>query len=443
MLGKIVATLDGYGLSGGKFLLVLGIILILSFVFFTDINLGRGISFLVATMPLWLPTILFFIFYENWMGFIQKQFNLNQGGRVTLEILVPQEIKKSPQAMEMFLSQMYQPSGPDNLVQTYWDGKNPPTYGLEIVSRGGSVHFYINTQKKKFKNLIEAQLYAQYPGIEIRELPVDYTAEVVWDEEEDWKVFSLHFNLKKEDVLPIKTYIDYGLDQNPKEEEKIDPIASMMDMLNAIGPGEQVWIQLLIRPHRKEDFEVGSLHKSEDWKDDIKKKINEIMQRDEKGQAVGLEGEGMPRVTDGERKTVEALERSLSKVAFNTTIRGMYIARSDNFLPGERIGALITSFLPFGDRTRNEIGIKWRTDTDYPWWEDPKGKKVKNWKKEELEFYKKRTHVMRNKGDGAKVFSVEELATIFHLPGEVIFTPGLGRIPSTRAEAPPNLPTGS
>lgn len=442
MISTVVETLENYGFSGGKFLAIVGVAILLSFFFFTELNFGRAFSIIVATMPVWLPITLFFTFFEYWMAFVRKQFNLGQGGRVTLEILLPQEIMKSPQAMELFLNQLYQTASPDNLVQTYWDGKHPPTYGLEIVSRGGHIHFYINTHRKKFKNLIEAQLYAQYPGIEVREIPVDYTAEVVWDNEENWKVFSLHFNLKKEDALPIKTYIDFGLDQNPKEEEKLDPISSMMDMMNALGPGEQVWIQLLIKPHLKKEFKSGSLSKKEDWKEDIKKKINEIMQRDEKGKADGIEGEGMPRITEGEKRTIEALERSLSKVSFETTIRGMYIARSENFLIGERVGALITSFAQFNDRTRNEIGIKWRTDVNYSWWEDPSGKKRLNFKKEELEHYKRRYHEKRNEDDDSKIFSVEELATIFHLPGQVIFTPGLPRIPSTRAEAPPNLPTG-
>jgi hypothetical protein len=42
-----------------------------------------------------------------------------------------------------------------------------------------------------------------------------------------------------------------------------------------------------------------------------------------------------------------------------------------------------------------------------------------------------------------QIMSVEELATIFHLPSSTVMTPGLARIPSTRKEAPPNLPIGN
>lgn len=41
-----------------------------------------------------------------------------------------------------------------------------------------------------------------------------------------------------------------------------------------------------------------------------------------------------------------------------------------------------------------------------------------------------------------QVMSTEELATMFHIPSSTVMTPGLSRIPSTRKEAPANLPTG-
>jgi len=39
--------------------------------------------------------------------------------------------------------------------------------------------------------------------------------------------------------------------------------------------------------------------------------------------------------------------------------------------------------------------------------------------------------------------SVEELATIYHIPGSVIITPNLSRIESARKSAPANLPIGN
>lgn len=66
-------------------------------------------------------------------------------------------------------------------------------------------------------------------------------------------------------------------------------------------------------------------------------------------------------------------------------------------------------------------------------------------KKRELEEYKKRYYYRsdaKSFADTPKIMSVEELATIFHIPGTSVVTPTLTRVESTRKEAPANLPIG-
>lgn len=440
MVASIRKFLEGFGVNVAIVLVVLGVLLIALIPLFVDVQLNRTLGFAVATSPVWLPIVLFYTFFENWMLFVRKQFLLDQGN-VTLEIILPEEIFKSPLAMELVIGHLAQKASPDNLVQTYWDGKHPPKFALELVSDGGRVRFFINTPRKKFKNIIETQLYSQYPGIEVRELPVDYAVEIDKDLEE-FDFFSIHFGLKKADVYPIKTYIDYELDKDPKEEFKIDPLTQVLDTLAALGPNERAWIQILISAHRTENFEVGSLTLTPDWSDDIKKEINKISGRDEK-RLGPAEFEAMPRLTDGERDTIKALERSLSKTPFNTALRVSYMAKKGHFLPGERIGALISMWFQFGDNMRNGIGLKWRTDVNWVWWQDPSGKKRHAMKKRELDAYKRRAYDAEGQGDGEFIMTNEELATIFHLPGKVALTPSISRIPSARAEAPANLPTGN
>lgn len=402
-------------------------------------NTIRMLGFAVTLSPLWLPTVLFFIFFEWWQDYTRKHFNLGQG-RVTLEILLPEEILKSPLAMELVLGHLYQTASPDNLAQTYWDGKHPPTFSLEMVSIGGTVRFFINTPTKKYKNIIEAQLYSQYPGIEIRDVPVDYTAEIDGTLK-DFEVFSMHFGIRKANAYPIKTYIDYGLDKDPKEELKIDPITQMLDMLGSIGPHERIWIQILISAHREETLKLGSLTHKPDWKDAIKKEINTIAGRDAK-KLGPAELEAMPRLTEGERNVIKALERSLSKTPFNTVIRAVYAAKKGYYLPGERIGAIITSWFQYNDQMLNQFGLKWRTDYNWNWLQDRGGRRKQAHKKREINEYKRRVYIKQAKNDGRFILTTEELATIFHIPGKVARTPTLGRIPSARAEPPPNLPTG-
>ncbi len=439
MIQGILKWIEGFGGNTLAILAVVGTILLFAVLWITGVDATRMLGFAIASSPLWLPFILFFLFFDMWKLYVRTYFDLDQG-RIVLEILLPEEILKSPLAMELALGHLYQTASADNHVQTYWDGKHPPTFGLELVSTGGTVHFYISMPPRKFKNIAEAQLYSQYPGIEIREVP-DYTAEIDSDLTE-FDVFSMHFGLRKKSVYPIKTYIDYGLDQDPKEELKIDPITQMLDLLGSIGPNERIWIQILITAHRGENFKTGSLHASSDWKDDIKKEIDTLMGRDNK-KLGPAEFEAQPRLTEGERNVVKALERSYSKIAFNTAIRAVYAAKKGFFLPGERIGAIITAWFQYNDQMLNQFGLRWRTDYDWNWWQDPRGRKRAAHKKREINEYKRRVYDNQSQDDKSFIMTVEELATIFHFPGKVARTPTLPRIPSARAEAPANLPTGT
>ncbi len=423
----------------------LGLVLFYIVFKFIDVDSSRTLGYVIAGAPLYLPVVTFLLAFEFWLAYVQKDFDMKQG-RVTLEIRLPQEIFKSPEAMELVLIQLHQTAAPDNHIQTYWDGKHPPTYALEVVSRGGDVRFYMNVPRKKFKNIAEAQLYAQYPGIEIQELDIDYTAEIPWDTTR-FSYFSLHFGLKKEDALPIKTYIEYGLHTMPKEEEKVDPITSFLEAFASIGPNEYLWAQILITANRESTFKTGSLIASPDWKAAAKKHIRKIIE--EANARVGVKEDketrttlSMMNLTDSEKETIRAIERSLGKNAFDTVIRGMYIATNEAYLPGERIGALITSWRGYDDLNRNAIGVRWRTDFDWPMFQDRKGRRTAAYKKQELDEYKRRAYTHHNRNDKSKVMTTEELATIFHLPGKVAVTPSLARLPSKRAEAPANLPTG-
>lgn len=390
-------------------------------------------SIVLATMPIWLPVSTFYLFFEKWVEFVQYQAHLNTP-RTTLEIILPKELFKSPLAMELVLNQLYQKAGADNHVQTYWEGKHPPTFSLELVSTHGHVRFLINTQKK-FKNIIESQLYAQHPGIEVKELPIDYTAEVP----EDGKGYfshTFHYKLTKPDAYPIKTYIDYGLDKNPKEEEKIDPISVTLESLAALGPGEHMWVQILIKANRSYDFKSGSLTKKEDWKGGVKAEIKKII-----ADAKERNGEngGPPQLTEGEKDTITSLERSMAKYAFDTKIQGTYLATEAAF-NGGRIGTVAAIFRSADDIARNQLGIIWDTNTQWPWWQDRKGRTTQTWKKEEIENYKKRSYTERSKKDTGMVLTTEELATIFHIPGSVVTSGNVQRVGSLRSEAPGNLP---
>lgn len=337
--------------------------------------------------------------------------------------------------MELVINQLYQTAGIDNHVQSYWDGKHPPVFALELISTHGQVRFCINCQRK-FRNMIEAQLYAQYPGIMVRELDIDYTAEIP-ENGKGYSSFGFHYKLAKPDPYPIRTYFDYGLQANPKEEEKTDPISVTLETLGSLGKGEHMWLQFLIKANKGYDFKSGSLKKTEDWKKTVKGEIEAIIENAKKR---GGGEEGAPaQLTDGEKDNIKALERSLSKYAFDTYCRTIYLATEDAF-DGSKIGTMATMLRPSDDVARNQIRICWRTETDWPWWQDRGGRKTTRWKQEEIESYKRRSYIPRGPGDTGMILTTEELATVFHLPGSVVLSPNVQRIGSARSEAPSNLP---
>jgi hypothetical protein len=337
--------------------------------------------------------------------------------------------------MEFFFSSLYQTGGEGNWYAVYWEGKTRPWFSCEICSIDGKLHFYIWTRKGS-KNLIEAQLYSQYPGIEIYEVP-DYTINVSFDPEKD-SLWGTEFTLTKPDPFPIKTYVDYGMDKDPKEEYKIDPMAPLIEFLSSsLGPGHNAWIQILIRAHKAEDWnEEKKKLEDKKWALGAEAEIEKIREKtkpkDEKG--------GGRALTDLEKDTISALERSVTKPGFDVGIRAIYVAPKDIF-SGAVGGGITAGFNHFNSGNLN--GFKSVRNPDgivsFPW--QDKSKKQRNALKKALfNAYKQRGYFYNEFKRDSFVLNTEELATIFHLPSGITTTPALDRIGSKKAEGPSNLP---
>lgn len=445
ILGPILGWMGDNDMDYGPFVFTIDLLLLVLGLFVLGISAGQVLSIVLILAPLWLPPVLFFTFFWKWMDMVGTQFYLGQG-RSTLRIKLSQEVMKSPEAMEFVLAQIHNTANPDNLMQTYLDGKRPLGISLEIVSIGGEVRFYVNTPRRKSRDAFESNMYAQYPGIEIVEEPVDYAAEIPLDTDEH-EMMSFHMGKKDDQEFPIKTYIDYGLDRMPKEEEKVDPLTPTLEVLASIKPYERVYIQIIMIAHRKQNFKNGQLISAPTWEKGVRAKIDEMLQRDgdTKGPVQTDDEDGfaiIPRITRGEQNTIEAMERNMGKYPYETAIRWMYITKKGHF-NGDLINPVIRVFSQFDMIGRNQIGVRWRTDFNYKnLFPGGKKKSLEGLKRQEFKEYKLRKYFPKSGSDDYKIFTVEELASMFHLPGSVAATPGLARIPSTRSEAPPNLPTG-
>lgn len=348
---------------------------------------------------------------------------------------MPKEINKSPKAMEVILSQMYQPTE-GHLIERYILGRVRSWFSLEIASFGGEVHFFIRAEVK-YRGLIESAIYSQYPGVEVIEAE-DYTYNVSYGlPDSDWSYFGLEYKLKKADAYPIKTYVDYGLDKDPKEEFKIDPLTPVLEFLGSLGPGEQVWYQIPIMAARKKYRAPGAWFASESWQDQARRLVNTLMKRDK---AKDIADFVKLSLSPGERDVVEAIERGIGKYGFEAGLRGFYMAKGDAFV-GSNIGRLLNSFGQFGSENLNGFKYARLTTFDYPW-QDFGGRRLAYRKKLMFDNYRKRAYFYPPSTSEAFILNTEEIATMFHFPGLVAGTPTLGRIPSKRGEPPPNLPIG-
>jgi len=447
-VGKIFSWMGDQDLDYGPLLAVIALILILVGFLVFGVSAGNVFTVFIALIPLWLPIILFLLFFKKWMDTVGAIFSLGQG-RTTLRIRLPQEVTKSPEAMEFVIAQIHNTANPDNFMQTYLQGKRPLPFSFEIASIGGEVRFYVNVPTKKTRDAFEANMYAQYPNVEIVEEAVDYASEVPVDYDKlGYEVFAVHMGKKQGGHMPIKTYYDYGLDKFPKEEEKVDPMTPMLEVMGGIKPHERIFVQILAISYRKSSFQNGQLQIGEgkNWNEASKKEINTILRRDKDTKLYkppeGKEGQfGMATQTPGELNAVANIERNMNKPAYNTVIRWLYINTKGGF-NGDLINPTIRMFSQFDGNT-NGVGVRWRTDFDYKdFFPGKKKKQLMALKKQELKEYRRRVYSPKSGGDDYKIFTSEELATMFHLPGTVALTPTIDRVPSKRGEAPSNLPVG-
>lgn len=397
-----------------------------------------AIWFIAVTMPIWLPIALLRVLFIYYMRYIRADWIRNEKS-VLLEIKIPKETNKSPLAMEIFFTSLYQ-TGSATLVEAFWKGKVRPWFSMELASFGGEIHFFI-WSFKKWKNLIEAQLYAQYPNIEVHEV-ADYT-ESVYHDPENVPFWGTYF--VKPDLLPLKTYVAYGLDKlDLKEEFKIDPMTSVLEYLGSLRKGEQAWIQIIIQAHRSEKFiDARVFNLKKEWSHEIDEAVQHIrkeatpIKKDKEGNEIM----GFPNPTPGQVDVMKALDRNRNKFPFDTTIRAFYISSKESFNPISVTG-LIGSFRQYNTSHLGGFKLGWYTDTDLPW-RDWKRKRRNNMEREMLEAYKMRSffqYPFKNFESKPYVLTTEELATIFHLPGGVSQTPTLERIASKKAEPPRNLP---
>lgn len=417
----------------------------------------------IITLALAGTIFLGWVAWKFWVHYIQQDF-ISGIDFVLLEIIPPREVVRSPKAMELFIINALYHWSMKGGKEQYWQGAVWFWFSLELVSIEGQVHFYIRTPTR-LRSLIETQMYAQYPQAQVKAVE-DYTLAV--DEispNSAWAGWGCEFTLKNKEAYPIKTYVDFGLDKDPKEEFKVDPISPVIEFFGSLQKGEQAWMQIVITPSKKEYHTHGTWFGKHDWVAEARLEQMRMLKPYTASKDDGARIE--TRTPDFLKKTLDGMVAKITKIGFDTGIRVMYVAKKESFSYNNRKSMRLI-FRQYANPSVNELT---RINSAQPdalntsfFMLSPK--QVMVLANRMLNEYRERSffHLpMRHHLFNAHVFkeplltivkqfwlpyfhpktfvlNVEEIATIWHFPGQILKVPTLERIESKEASPPTNLP---
>jgi hypothetical protein len=376
---------------------------------------------------------------------------------VVLEIKVPQDVIRPLRAMENVFNSIwgsYDP--PKDWRASHFEGKTILGASFEIAGIDGVPHMYIRLPASNRK-LIESAIYAQYPEVEMVEVP-DYTKQVPADiPNQDWDMWGADFQLMKPEYYPIKTYEQF-FEEKPevtKEEKRIDPLSSLFEVISRMSKGEQIWIQLFAMPRSpKEDAGY--------W-DGAKKEIDKLAKRPEKPEKRTLladffyllihgeiptedkkeEGFLPPemKLTSGERDIVSAIERKKAKNTFLCFIKYVYVAERKVFFGGAK-GFGVSFFAQFATQNLNNTKPWTKTVTKVQSPDIFTARKLYLKKRDLLENYRTRDPAFDPFTVPGAMYHLnsEELASIWHFPGAAVPTASLKRVEMKKGAPPATLP---
>lgn len=256
---------------------------------------------------------------------------------------------------------------------------------LEIVSVNGEISFYV-AMPLELKDFVAKKINSFYPHAVLTEVP-EYNLF-----ENPGYVDLREFKLKKPAFYPLTTY---------KEMEEVDPLNNLTQALAKLEPGEAAAVQVLVAPATNR------------WQGSGLRFLG-------KAKAPAVEGKKKVHVSEELLKEVEA---KIAQPGFDTSIRVVVNGRSKASVTlrlADISGALAQLNNAVGNRLLPK-GIVWRTFQ----------------KKAALRafFYRFLPVVW-----GKMVLTSDELATIWHLPGGKVVTPGIKWAGARQASAPVSTP---
>jgi hypothetical protein len=411
---------------------------------------------------------------------VYRAHNLSKNNKnipaVVLRVAVSKTNERGPIVAEQIFSSIH------GIKQNYsfWDyctGKPKPRLSLEIANVGNKIQFFI-WAPRRFKNVIESQIYAQYPDVEIEEVD-DYAKEAftiysgqvekekvpessqpnpenlptVYNRanEKDAKyAVTAEIGLADPEIYPIKRYSQFEDKLTRLATEPLAGITATLSKLNATD--EQAWIQITMEPEddwwRKRGLKClkivsNGLFNNSFWLNSLATKVYLtrgffkrfmlmpvflifwILRLGRSGSldtSVGnkekdLEEE-VSRTHDREDPISAAVDK-VTRLTYSCNIRIVYLPRKENVDLAElKLNEIAGSFKQFNLPNLNNFKIS----------------KINSANSQIFKRYQQRVVIE------PMMLNVEELATLYHMPSIGVGTPNVFWVTSRKLEPPHNLP---
>ncbi len=355
-----------------------------------------------------------------------------------LQVRVPQGSEIGPVAAEHVFATLHGIQSSFSFFQKL-RGYSADNISFEIASIIGVIKFYI-VFPEDLHNLVEGQVYAQYPDVEIREA-FDYSADSKINAE---NIYGVEMGLTSSQFLPIKRYSQFA---DKTSDMAFDPLAGITSSLVKFHDVEdQAWIQIVVTPL------------ADKWRKIFIKCLNIVnsgflssfsslqslymrayttrttflrvlffplyiffwFQSPRKG-ADDSSSSDLDEVTSSKHEKENQSSASIDKVSrllFDVNIRAVYIPKKANKDKAKvKLREISASFKQFNLPNLNSFDIS----------KFSQGKPL-------LNLYRKR---MINKGF---LMNNEELASVYHLPNASVKTPTIYWVASKKLEPPAGIP---
>jgi len=422
----------------------------MKFALILDILLGAflGVYFLMIALEYWAQK-------AQKLGLLAEK-------RVVLMIRVAKDNEAGPLVAEQVFSTIHsivsEVSFSDRLK-----GITSEKVSFEIANTGRSIRFYAEFPAK-LRNLVEGQIYAQYPFVEIEEVKDYAIAEnmevaqvvkvqaegrekslpVVKDDDEKLNFQTINsfstavgaeLSLTNKDFWPIKQYNQF---EDKSTQMNVDPLAGITATLAKFSdPNEQAWIQFVVSPitekrgeYLQKCFEAMSSYKTKFWKNwhfnffvkgsNLKRTVWFIVNWlvNPKNFKKSVDAKGAPA---GDDKSGLAPREKLAGLLYNVNIRIVYIPKVENDAVSViKLKEIAGSFKQFNLPSSNGFAL--------------------------AKIYKDSTIVERYRLrllENPLILNVKELATVFHFPNITVQTPNIYWVRSKKIEPPNDLPSVS